>query len=245
MKVVILAAGEGKRLLPLTKEKPKCMIEIMSKPILGYVIEGLHKLGVDYKDIVIVTGHKREIIERFIPQKLNTIFNPDYKAKNNIYSVFILKEAGFDDILLLNSDVLFHLEIMKTMIEFKGEAGIMVAFRDKLSKEDMKVICKKGHVLSISKSLSPESSHGEYIGMARFKGEGLKRLFLHIDEIVRENKTNEWYERAFDTMAKTFPIICLSTRGLPWIEIDTHKDLERAKEVLEKIRRECGLDENY
>ena len=64
MKIIILAAGEGKRLRPLTDDKPKCLVKFNDKPIIDYIIDSVDKSSID--DIVIVDGYRRESLKHIL-----------------------------------------------------------------------------------------------------------------------------------------------------------------------------------
>ncbi len=237
MRVVILAAGEGRRLLPLTKSIPKCMIEIQGKPILYYALEGLKKAGIEEEDIVIIAGHRKEAIEENISKKIQVVFNPEYHRKNNIYSLYMAKEFVSEDILILNSDVMFHPGMIEKIMKVSLESSVMVDMRKNLAKEDMKVVCKEKRLKRIAKTIPLSEAKGEYIGIARFRKKALFSLFSKIEEILANGGEEEWYERAFDEMTQDVFIECIPTDGLPWIEIDTFEDLKKAVEIAKKIRK--------
>ena len=90
---VILAAGLGKRLMPLTKDKPKCLVDVGGKPLLYYSIAQL--IENDVKQISLVTGYREETLQSFIVKNFGQsnavfgyIYNEEYSTKNNLYSVF-------------------------------------------------------------------------------------------------------------------------------------------------------------
>ena len=87
MKVIILAAGFGNRLKPYTNDKPKCMVELLGKPILQYQIETLNALGLD--DIVVVGGYH---IEKIKGRNLKIIKNEQYDCTNMVSSLFCAED---------------------------------------------------------------------------------------------------------------------------------------------------------
>src|SRR5512142_2807249 len=118
MKAVILAAGLGTRLAPLTNDRPKCLVPVLGRPILDRMIERIGQAGI--RDIVVVTGYFEETLKKHLSSSKDelarravTVFNPRYKDWGNFYSVLVAKQAiGDDDFVLLDGDVLLAPEIV-------------------------------------------------------------------------------------------------------------------------------------
>ena len=127
---MILAAGIGKRLRPLTLEKPKHMLPIGGKPILQHTIEGLSKIGI--KDIFIVVNYKKRMILDYFGNGSRFNVNINYLTQDNPKggtgdAVNVAKGKINESFILLNGDVLFDHEILKQMIkEYKNADGLLV-----------------------------------------------------------------------------------------------------------------------
>jgi len=230
MKAVILAAGKGNRLYPLTEDKPKCLLEVKGKTFLHHCLENLRKSGI--KDVVIVTGFAAEKIEAEIKRigyEATLVFNPDFASKNNIVSLCTARDLLEDGFLLINSDVLFHPKILKAVIESKIENFLVVDDTKVLGEEEMKVKLVGGLLKGISKKHNPKESQGEYIGICRFDKKGSSAVFKAISDLLQEQQFDKFYEEAFQRICKTFPIGFVSTKGLAWIEVDNIKDLTYAR----------------
>jgi choline kinase len=234
MKAIILAAGIGRRLLPLTENKPKALIEVDGKPLLYYQIEYIHQ-KIDLKDVYIVSGHCSKLIENFI-STCTIIENQKYNNTNNIYSMWLMKDIIKEDFVLLNSDVLFHEKILEKIIKSNFENAIVVDDYKKLGEEEMKVILNNNKLVEISKYINPKKATGEYIGISKFSENGAEILFDKIDELIKQGKVNEWYEKAFAEIVNDLSIYGVSTDGLPWIEIDDFTDLKNAQRVIDDIQ---------
>ena len=90
---IILAAGIGSRLDPITKELPKSLVKVNNKEILGYQIDGYLTSGIEEENIFIVTGYRHEMILSYIREKypkINEIYNDDYLVTNNMYSLYLV-----------------------------------------------------------------------------------------------------------------------------------------------------------
>jgi choline kinase len=239
MKAVILAAGESKRLRPLTEKIPKCLIKIREKNLLEHTLENFQKFGI--KEVIIVTGHGAKEVERQLTlknydMKIQCVFNPAYAEKNNIYSLWCLKNILPEGFILINSDVFCVPLIIRKAIYSKKNDFIVVDDVKSLSEEEMKIKAENDLLKTISKDISPESADGEYIGIARFSSEGGALLGDVLDYFISIGETSLFYEAAFNRMASFYDISLLRIGGLSWIEIDDFEDLEEAREVLfEKI----------
>lgn len=130
MNAIILAAGIGRRLRPLTDSIPKCLVEVRGKPLLLYQLDALVSCGI--KKIVLVVGHRRELIEERIGKSyrgvpVEYVVNDDYSTTNNIYSLWLAKEHLLgDDILLMECDVIFDREVITRLLEHGGDAVVLV-----------------------------------------------------------------------------------------------------------------------
>jgi choline kinase len=239
MKAIILAAGIGRRLLPLTENKPKALLEVGGKSLSYYQLESLQK-NMDLKDVYIVTGHCSKLIEN-VASSCRIIKNQRYANTNNIYSLWLMKDIVKEEFILLNSDVLFHEKILNKIINSDFENAIIVDDYKDLGEEEMKVILNNEKMVEISKDINPKKATGEYIGIAYFSKNSAKILFDKIDVLVKRGKVNEWYEKAFAEVVNDIDIYGVSTNGLPWIEIDDFTDLKNAQMVIDSINNEFRM----
>lgn len=117
MKALILAAGKGTRMMPLTKHKPKCLIEVNGKPFLHYVLESLDKAGIE--DIYMVVGEKMSMVEEFVEE-----FSDDVKLiiqeerLGTGHAVLQAKEHIDDNFLILMADNLYSPEDILKMMKY-------------------------------------------------------------------------------------------------------------------------------
>jgi choline kinase len=239
MRAIILAAGKGNRLYPLTESKPKCLLKVKGKSFLNYCLENLRLCGVD--DVVIVTGFASKKIDVEV-KKLGynpvLVFNPEFATKNNIVSLWVARDLIKDGFLLINSDVLFHPKILELAVNSPKENFLMLDDTKVLGEEEMKVKAVDGVMLHISKLLNPKESQGEYIGICRFNAAGASAIINALDQLLKENQFDKFYEEAFQRIAPGFRIEYESTKSLPWIEVDNLRDLSYARtKTIVKIQR--------
>ncbi len=235
MEAVILAAGFGSRLGHHTREIPKALLRVGDKPLIHYAIQTLMNNGI--KDVIVVTGHKgyklREYLSRF-DANFRFVHNSLYKKTNNIYSLYLAIEHVRKGFYILNSDVLFHPEIFKSLHNNGSENLILsVDTVKKLGEEEMKVRIINSSVKEISKQIPPSEADGEYIGIAKVHKSAVEDLSEHISLVMDKKGRRVFYEEAFQSMIDAgIEVNFESTGGLPWIEIDTPSDLMAARYVV-------------
>ncbi|HEY5367376.1 MAG TPA: phosphocholine cytidylyltransferase family protein [Hanamia sp.] len=238
MKAVILAAGIASRLRPLTDDTPKCLLKVGEKSILELTIDNI--IASDIDDVIIVTGYLEEKIKNFVSKKyrgLNVtyIYNEVYGTTNNIYSLWLTKESLLgDEMLLMDSDIIFDKEIITKLLASKYESCLALKRHD-VQDEEIKVkVDENGRVLEIGKEVKLEDAIGESIGIEKFGAQTLKQLFTIIErKIVIEKNVNQFYEAAFEELAdKGANIYTVDTTDYICVEIDTAADLESARLML-------------
>jgi choline kinase len=236
MKTVILAAGEGRRLHPLTKDRPKAMLEVGGRMLIERALSALRGAGIERSEVIILSGHKVEKLKEAAPD-CRFIHNEIYDRTNNIYSLWLAGgELAGQEFLLLNSDVLFASQMVKNILQDARSSLMMVDDVNPLVKEEMRVMVNaKQRITAIAKTLDRKQSAGEYIGVARFGKDFSKAFFDKMDEMIKAGETGVWYENAIAEILDEHPLYALSTKGLPWIEVDTFEDLARAEEVARAI----------
>lgn len=234
---IILAAGRGVRLGELTENIQKGLLKIDGLSLISRQIKALRACNI--KKIYAVVGFAADKVKQAFGDNLNYIFNPLWDTANNIYSLYLTREVAESGFVLINSDNLFHQGILENLLQDNHPDAISVDDIKKLGEEEIKVKFKNGFLGEINKTMDAELAQGEYIGIAKFSQEGARELFDVLDDFVKHDDVDGWYEEAFEVMGRRRPIAGVSTKGLPWIEIDTLEDFERAeKEIIPAIARE-------
>ena len=121
MKAIILAAGQGIRLLPLTKNIPKAMLDFAGKTILERIIETFGNCGIN--DISVVTGHKGETIN--FP-KIEYFRNNRFAETNMLESLFCAKEKIDDSLIISYADIIFENSILMKLIESTDDISLLI-----------------------------------------------------------------------------------------------------------------------
>ena len=235
MKAIILAAGKGTRLHGAAV-KPKCLVEIGGSTLLHRQIDTLRSLNVT--EIVVVVGFGADSIREECDDAISFVENAKFAETSSLYSLWLAREHLTDGFVVLNSDVLFHPQMLCDLLESDHDNALLLSDTDPgpLGDEEMKVKVQDQLVLDISKEMDPLDADGENVGIVKFGASGARLLVEYMDALIDSGELKHWAPRAFLEFARHHPLHALSTRGLPWIEIDFPEDYQRAvNEVLPKI----------
>ena len=237
MKVIILSAGQGTRLLPLTADRPKCLIPVQGKTVLEWQIDELHRSGID--DITVVVGYNAPMVEelladRYGPGRVHTRCNADYASTDNLVSCWLVRDLMDEDFILLNGDTLFTGGIVERLLAAPAApVTVTVHCKAAYDADDMKVSLDGDRLLHVSKDIPLAEVHGESIGMILFRGEG-PALFREGLERARADRACNWrwFLSVIDQLAGSGVVRTCLTGGLPWCEIDYPADLDVARQVM-------------
>lgn len=236
MKAVILAAGVASRLRPLTNDCPKCLLKVGDRSLLQRSMDALRSNGV--REFVIVTGYLHMQIEEFVKQNypdvtVSFIHNDIYDSTNNIYSLWLARpEADGEEILLLDSDLLYDPKIIRRVLDC-GSDDVLTLIRHELGEEEMKVVVDGNNAITqLCKTCNPADAIGESLGIERMGRTYTKALFKELEVMMeKEGLSNIFYERAFERLipqGHTFSV--LDVTDLFSCELDTVEDFNAAKE---------------
>ena len=226
MKAVVLAAGESRRMISVTRDRPKCLLEVCGKSLLHHQLDTFRDHGID--DVTVITGYHREQVDEACAGRARTILNPVYKTTNSIYSLWLAREAAAGGFVLANGDVLFHPGILERLLASPYEDALTICFGEVLGAEEMKVKAEGERIVAINKTMNPEEADGENVGLLKFGAAGAAVLFETLDDLIARGVTDTWAPYAYQSILDKHPLHTVSTEGLPWIEIDFVEDLEKA-----------------
>lgn len=242
MKAVVLAAGRGTRLQPLTADLPKCLLQVGGRPLLASLLETLASLGI--AETCLVTGYLQEQIRAFVesataslPLTFTFVENPRYAETNNLHSLWVARDQmEGSPFVVLYADILFHPTILQGCL--RGPGAICLAVSREIYEETMKVVHDRDRILAVSKAISPQEATGTFLGIARFSVEGGRLLFAELEALVKHEAPALYFTAALERLiAKGFPVHCSVTSGLPWIDIDGAAELMQAqREILPRMR---------
>ena len=238
MKAIILAAGVGSRIRPLTNNCPKSLLKVDGKTILEMMLSHIQDCGIH--EVIFVLGYLQEQIKEYVKTNfpdLNTHFvtNGRYAETNTGFSLMLTKDLiQGSTFIKFDADVVFDKEILKKLIECEYDNCLCVDKNINLDAEEIKVIVKDNNrVIKASKTVNPKDAVGESIGIEKISGETAKLLFAEL-EIMMEDEQNhqEYYEGAYERLMEDHvPFYALEISGLRWVEIDTQEDFITAGQI--------------
>ena len=238
MKAIILAAGIGSRISPLTDNCPKSLLKIYDKTILEMMISHIQDCHIN--DIIFVTGYLEEQIKEYVninfpDLKAYFVTNEKYAETNTGFSLLLAKDfVENSDFIKFDADVVFDKEILKKLIEYPYENALCIDKNIHLDAEEIKVIIDdKNKILKASKTVDPQKAIGESIGIEKIGKNTAKLLFQELEEVMKDKKNHqEYYEVAYERLIeKGESFHALDITGLVWVEIDTKEDFELAKNI--------------
>jgi len=238
MKAIICAAGEGKRLKPITDNLPKSMVNVGQKSILEHMLDNLSSCGI--KETIIITGYREELIKDKIGEeyrgcKIKYYTNLDYQKTDNMFSLWIAKGEIDEGIIFLNGDIIFNKKILEKILEDKLSNAIVVDNQIELVEDSMKVHISNGEVKTIGKKI--ENPNGWAIGIYKLSIEGAKQYYQEIEKLINEGGKSSSFVKPIGSLLKNYPMNVVNTDGLGWKEIDDLSDLAEAR-----LKINCILD---
>jgi len=237
MRAIVLSAGQGKRLLPLTASRPKCLLEISDDhSVLGFQLESLARCGVEHTTVLVGFGAEHvdhSIAEsRFDGMQVTTLYNPFYTISDNLATCWIARVAMTDDFILLNGDTVFEDALLRRVLDApRGPIAVTVDRKPEYDADDMKVtLDTDGRLRAIGKKLPLHTVDGESIGMLRFCGTGVQTYRDALDLAMRETESlHNWYLSVVNELAQKIAVQTVSIEGLWWSEIDSPEDLDAVR----------------
>ena len=237
MKVIVLSAGQGKRLLPLTAERPKCALMLGERSVLGWQLQALATGGAT--EVVVATGFQAPLINDIIGGveglRVRTSHNPFYAHCDNLGTCWIVRHEMSGPFVLINGDTLFEPEIFARLLASDDPHPITLVTNHKngYDDDDMKVSVTDGQLQRVDKKLPPAQVNGESIGMIRFQGTGPALFRNRLEAMMAEESTlKRWYLSAIDALAAEGHVGVATTGNHDWCEVDDRNDLQHAQSVV-------------
>ena len=229
MKALIVAAGKGTRLLPLTETIPKALIEIEGEPLISRSVRVLQSNNIE--EITVVVGYKHQKIRDILGNSVQYVINPDFSTTNNMASM----EAGMELIgnnpfIYLHADIWYEPSIISLALNQKGTLSFLVD-KKVCGEEEMKVRVVDGFITEADKSIPIEEAYGEWLGIAKFDPEGANIYRKAIKQTLITEKQQYDCSVISDLVLKGLCVQCVSIDNRKWIEIDFIEDLIEAKRI--------------
>ncbi len=252
MKTIILAAGQGTRLRPLTDDRPKCMVEVNGRSILERQLDTMHACGILDSDITIVAGYRGDVLEsRFADTEISIILNENYETTNMVCSLMCARKLmeTQEDILISYGDIIYNETVLHKILASDEPASVIVddgwysywAKRCENPLDDAETLMfdERDYLTEIGQKTNDLGKvQSQYIGLMRFQGEGLEAMLSLAKEA--ENRTAKgialWRTtRTYQKMYMTDLLQGLIDEGSKlkavhiergWFEIDDCEDMK-------------------
>ena len=238
MKIVILGAGQGKRLLPLTVDVPKALLDIHGRSLIARQIDAFVECGL--RQFVVVTGYGAEAMEEAVDRiaeqhrvEIRTIYNPFYAVADNLASCWMARAEMDGDFVQVNGDNLFRADLVETLLKAAdADATAAINRKARYDGDDMKVMLDGGRLTEIGKTLPLEAVDAEAIGLYVFRGKGPGLYREVLEKAMREpSGLKQWFPAAVGQLAKLTDIQVCDVSGHEWSEVDFPVDLQAARSM--------------
>lgn len=250
---VILSAGMGTRLMPLTKEIPKPLLKINDVTLLERMIKNCMNAGIS--DFILIVGYNKEkvyeiapLLEEKLDISIKIIENAEYDTTNTSVSTYLassyIEKKSLDDFILVNGDNVVDPEIIARIAATDNTSMIVDNFKD-LNEESFKLILEdvstnddntiaNGVIAEIGKGIDIASSTGEFIGVSKVVKSDVATFNELLVDLIEDDRQN-YYDLAYKPLSKVSTIDYVLTNGLKWTEIDDHNDWETANELVDEF----------
>lgn len=252
MKVIILAAGQGTRLRPLTDNCPKCMVKVNGKSIIERQLETMYVCGIKEDDITIVTGYRNDVLKDYFKNTgLHFIVNEKYETTNMVCSLMCARKImeSEEDILISYGDIIYNTDVLNKILASESDSSVAVddgwyeywsaRCENPLDDAETLMFDEDDNLTEIGQKTNDLAKiQSQYIGLMRFRREGLKAMLDLSVEAERRSNVGEklWRtERNYQKMYMTDLLQGLIDEGNKlravhihrgWFEIDDKEDLK-------------------
>ncbi len=232
---LLLAAGLGNRLHPLTQNMPKCLTAVNGVPILEQLVSCLDQH--DFKRLVVVTGHFENCIQDFLGAQvggitIDYVYSPLYATTNNIYSLWMAREIIREPFLLIESDLVFDVSLLDDMLY---PDRIAIARMQPWMNGSTVTVNRFQEVKAFWIGTAGPSDEPMYktVNIYSFSLSSWHQIKERLDQHISAGRVNDYYETVFEEMVAdgSLSLQTVSFDGKPWYEIDTIEDLAEAEKM--------------
>lgn len=245
MKIIVLAAGVGSRLMPFTENCPKTLVPLNGTPLLEYQLRVFNSLGLT--DITIVAGY---LSESFNQYPVNVVYNHEFKSSNMLHSLMCAKQLMLEgeDIIIAYGDIIYERCVLEQLIEQKGDVVISAdthwldLWKQRMENpiedaESFKFLPDSNQLLELGKKIeSVEDAQAQYIGLIKFRASALKRIIEVYLELGSDITKNMYLTDFIQHLINQGVDVISSLHSRGWLEVDTVEDLKCYQELIEQNR---------
>jgi choline kinase len=229
---LLLAAGTGSRLRPLTLDAPKCLTDVGGKPILGRLVDNLRAQGINR--LVVVTGYLEHCVREFLQEtatdmQVDYVFNPIYKTTGNIYSLWLARHIVQEPFVLIESDLVFEESMLKDMLI--PDRIAISHILPWMNGTTIELNAQEDVVTFHVKRCEIDKSRYKTVNIYSLSLQSWRRIIARLDRYITDHRVGEYYEAVFAEMVADGtlafdPVFFDENR---WYEVDTVADLSRAE----------------
>ena len=234
VEAIVLAAGLGSRLGPLTAERPKCLVEVAGASILARQLDALGRVP-DISGVTIVVGYRAELVEAELERldpgiRVDTVFNPFFAEVNALASLWLALQRRPGDFAVVNGDTFFTGSCLAGVVGDDADLALLYSREARLRADAVKVVGRTGVLTEIGKGVPEAAAAGEFAGFLRCAGEGAAAALDLAERMLREpaGLRAYWYTLVRALVAEGRRVALRECDPGSWFEIDDRTDLETA-----------------
>ena len=234
MRAIILAAGGGTRLRPLTNDLPKCLVPLGPQPLVDHLLQALRAVGVE--DIVLVVGYLADQVRRHCGDSVRYVENRQFATTNSIYSLYVARHELDADTFLFNCDIIFHVRLLERMLAAEVPNAVAVDSAVKLQAGEMNVrFSRGGRVKAVGKQLDPATCQAMSVQLVKFEASGARAVAADVKRLVELDEKDVFPTSAYGPLIDAGRLHAVEAGDLPWAEIDNLKDYDRAIGLIPRL----------
>lgn len=231
MQAVILAAGIGKRLQPLTNEVPKCLIKVGNFVILGRILDSLEAYGIC--DIIITTGHFEEKIKGFVAKNypaLSTVYvkNEQYDKTNYIYSLWLARDHIKGDVILMHGDLVYDPLLLGKVVA--SDTTCALVHKNIVSEKDFNALIEGDRIREIGVKVFGDNARF-CLPLYKILKEDWQEWMEEMGRFVERGEVTCYAENALNNITHRVKLTPLFFEKELAMEVDDFDDLQRAEQV--------------
>lgn len=235
MRYIILAAGRGTRLHPLTKVQPKCLFQLTEDTtVIQRIVDQIYKYDNDAKITIVLGFMKEKIKEKLVNKEIKFVENPFYEVTNSIASLWFAKEDLKDDVIILNSDIVISDDLAKNIFGKRPKETTVLLDSSIKIQGDYNVQINNDNVVVMSKEL--REYYGEYVGITLLSNIDIEIFSEEMRSMIDGGFYDQWYENVLVQLIfnKNFKLKYYDVCEYEWTEVDEVNDLIKAKKIQER-----------
>ncbi len=251
-KAIILVAGLGNRLRPLTNDRPKCLVEVNGTPILVNTLKHLANHGI--KEVVLAIGYQGKKIEElfgdnYLGMKIIYGMNEAYDKTNNMFSLWLVRNHLKDGVLLIEGDSFFEEEMLVKLLNTDNNSywagdkfdlfkdGCMLTAGENGVVEKIEIIREKLNEY--------QDNFHKSGGMLKITPELGEAFSNWLDQEVKAGNVNIYYDLVLAKHLGEVPLFVCNIHGSKWFEIDDLEDLRKTEELFKEVGEEENGQRKY